>query len=116
MNKFHILILLFLFNSCKAQTLLNSSIQFTSDLRDFKDLTALRESLKDVEIIALGEQSHGLGEVFNAKTELVKFLHKELGFDLVLFESGYGDGALAWERFDSLSAIEFTSSFSSNHY
>jgi len=116
MNKFHILILLFLFNSCKAQTLLNSSIQFTSDLRDFKDLTALRESLKDVEIIALGEQSHGLGEVFNAKTELVKFLHKELGFDLVLFESGYGDGALAWERFDSLSALEFTNSFSSNHY
>lgn len=116
MNKIQILILLFLFNSCKAQTLLNSNIKFTSDLRDFKDLTALRESLKDVEIIALGEQSHGLGEVFNAKTELVKFLHKELGFDLVLFESGYGDGALAWERLDSLSPIAFTNSFSSNHY
>ncbi len=72
--------------------------------------------MKGVEIIALGEQSHGLGEVFNAKTELVKFLHKELGFDLVLFESGYGDGALAWERLDSLSPIAFTNSFSSNHY
>ena len=116
MNKIHILILLFLFNSSNAQTVLNSNIKFTSDLSDFKDLTALRESLKGVEIIALGEQSHGLGEVFNAKTELVKFLHKELGFDLVLFESGYGDGALAWERLDSLSPIAFTNSFSSNHY
>lgn len=116
MNKIHILILLFLFNSCNAQTVLNSNIKFTSDLSDFKDLTALRESLKGVEIVALGEQSHGLGEVFNAKTELVKFLHKELGFDLVLFESGYGDGALAWERLDSLSPIAFTNSFSSNHY
>lgn len=116
MNKIHILILLFLFNSSNAQTVLNSNIKFTSDLSDFKDLTALRESLKGVEIIALGEQSHGLGEVFNAKTELVKFLHKELGFDLVLFESGYGDGALAWERLDSLSPLAFTNSFSSNHY
>lgn len=116
MNKIHILILLFLFNSSNAQTVLNSNIKFTSDLSDFKDLTALRESLKGVEIVALGEQSHGLGEVFNAKTELVKFLHKELGFDLVLFESGYGDGALAWERLDSLSPIAFTNSFSSNHY
>jgi erythromycin esterase len=116
MNKIHLLILLFLFTICKAQTLSNSSVKFTSDLREFKDLSALRESLKDVEIIALGEQSHGLGEIFNAKTELVKFLHKELGFDVVLFESGYGDGALAWERVDSLSPIEFTNSFSSNHY
>lgn len=116
MNKILILILLFPFTSCKAQTLFNSSIEFTSDLRDFNNLTALRETLKDVEIFALGENTHGLGQVFKAKADLVKFLHKELGFNLVLFESGFGDGALAWEQFDTLSTEAFTLSFTSNFY
>src|SRR5690606_42073490 len=79
------------FYACNAQPALNSTIEFTSDLESFESLSGWRESLKGVEIIALGENTHGLGEVFAAKTELVKFLHQELGFDWVLFESGYGD-------------------------
>lgn len=111
-----VLILLFLFAACEAQILSHSRIEFTSDLKDFKELTSLREALKDVEIIALGENTHGLGQVFKAKADLVKFLHQELGFNLILFESGFGDGALAWEQFDSLSAKAFTLSFTSNFY
>jgi len=111
-----ILVFLLLFTSCKAQTLFDSSIAFTSDLEDFKKLSALRETLKDVEIIALGENTHGLGQVFKAKSDLVKFLHKELGYNLILFESGFGDGALAWEQIDSLTTKEFTLSFTSNFY
>lgn len=102
--------------STNAQTGFNSTIQFTSDLEKFEHLSGLKESLKDVEIVALGENTHGLGEVFTAKAELVKFLYEELGFDLVLFESGYGDAALAWEKLDSLSTTEYTSIFSSNFY
>lgn len=116
MNKILILFLLFLCTSCKAQTLFNPKIEFTSDLRDFNNLTALRETLKDVEIIALGENTHGLGQVFRVKADLVKFLYKELGFNLILFESGFGDGALAWEQFDSLSTEDLTLSFTSNFY
>lgn len=116
MNKILIIIILFLSTSCKAQTLLYPKIEFTSDLRDFNNLSALREILKDVEIIALGENTHGLGEVFRVKSDLVKFLHKELGFNLILFESGFGDGALAWEQFDSLSTKDLTLSFTSNFY
>lgn len=116
MKKILILILIATLYSCKAQTEFESKIEFTSDLEKFENLSNLKESLKGVEIIALGENTHGLGDVFSVKTELVKFLHQELGFDLVLFESGYGDGALAWERLDSLSAKEFTSVFSSNFY
>jgi erythromycin esterase len=116
MNKILIIILLFLSTSCKAQSLLNPKIEFTSDLRDFNNLSALRETLKDVEIIAIGENTHGLGQVFRVKSDLVKFLHKELGFNLILFESGFGDGALAWEQFDSLSTKDLTLSFTSNFY
>lgn len=116
MNKIITLILLLTFYSCKAQTDFKSTIEFTSDLESFENLSGLKETLKDVEVIALGENTHGLGEVFAAKTELVKFLHQELGFDLVLFESGFGDAALAWEQFDSISTKEFTRVFSSNFY
>jgi len=115
MNKYLIIILLTL-SSCKAQNEFNSTIEFTSDLEKFGNLSELKEALKDVEIIALGENTHGLGDVFKAKTGLVKFLHQELGFNLVLFESGFGDGALAWEKLDSLSPLEFTNSFTSNYY
>ncbi len=113
------IITVFLFltlTSCKAQTAFHSTIEFTSDLESFGTLSELKKSLRDVEVIALGENTHGLGEVFKAKTELVKFLHQEMGFNLVLFESGFGDGALAWEQLDSLSSTEFTSYFSSNFY
>ncbi|MCG6185904.1 erythromycin esterase family protein [Maribellus maritimus] len=116
MNKILTFIIALSFCSCNAQTDFNSTIEFSSDLENFENILALKEALQSVEIIALGENTHGLGEVFKAKTELVKFLHQELGFDLVLFESGYGDGALAWERLDSLSTKEFTNVFSSNFY
>lgn len=116
MIKIQILFFLFLLTSCKAQTILDSNLKYSNDLKDFKNISALREKLKDVEIIALGENTHGLGQVFKAKADLVKFLHQELGFNLILFESGFGDGALAWAQFDSLSNKAFTIAFTSNFY
>jgi len=116
MSKFLIILLILTLSSCKAQTDFNSTIEFTLDLEKFENLAELKETLKGVEIIALGENTHGLGEVFKVKTDLVKFLHQELGFNLLLFESGFGDGALAWEKLDSLSPLELTNSFTSNNY
>jgi erythromycin esterase len=106
------LLILLLFISCRGQ----KHIVFTSDLDKFGKMSGFKEALKEVEIIALGENTHGLGDVFKVKTELVKFLHEELGFNVVLFESGFGDGALAMEQFDSLSPTAFTRSFTSNFY
>ena len=58
---------------------------------DFSDLRAIRESIGDARIVMLGEQSHGVGSAFLAKTRLVRFLHQELGFDVLAFESGFYD-------------------------
>lgn len=99
-----------------AQPVEHSAIQFTTDFDEFESLEQLKEKLEGVEIIALGENTHGLGEVFKTKAEIVEFLHKELGFSMVLFESGFGDGALSWEKIESLSAREFMFSFTSNSY
>ena len=80
MNRILTFIILLTFSSCRSQTDIVSTIEFTKDLKNFKSLFNLKETLKDVEIVALGENTHGLGEVFNAKTELVKYLHKQRKF------------------------------------
>ncbi len=56
-----------------------------------KDFAFLKQYLKDVKIVALGEQSHGDGATIKAKIELIKFLHEKLDFDLIAFESSMFD-------------------------
>ena len=64
---------------------------------DFSDLEPLRRVLRDVRIVQLGEATHGDGATFHAKTRLIRFLHKELGFDVLAFESGLYDCRKAWQ-------------------
>ncbi|HUE84745.1 MAG TPA: erythromycin esterase family protein [Vicinamibacterales bacterium] len=63
---------------------------------DFADLEFLREALRDVRIVLLGEGDHGGGSDVLAKTRLTKFLHQEMGFDVVAFEAGLYSSAVAW--------------------
>jgi erythromycin esterase-like protein len=65
---------------------------------DFKDLQFLKETLKDNRIVLLGEQSHGEGATFEAKVRLIRFLHRELNYEIVSFESGLYDNYKAFER------------------
>jgi erythromycin esterase len=65
---------------------------------DFSDLEPLRSLLADKRIVILGEASHGDGSTFLAKSRLVRFLHREMGFDVLAFESGFYDCWKAWQR------------------
>jgi erythromycin esterase len=65
---------------------------------DFADLEPLRETLDGVRIVLLGEVDHRSGSDFLAKSRLVKFLHRELGFDVLAFESPMYDMTVAWDR------------------
>jgi erythromycin esterase len=60
---------------------------------DFEDLEPLREKIGDARIVQLGEPSHGDGLAFLAKCRLVKFLHQEMGFEVLVWESGLYDCA-----------------------
>ena len=61
----------------------------TLDLREpLDDLAPLKEILRDARIVQLGENTHGDGACFEAKARLVRFLHEEMGFDVLAFESG----------------------------
>jgi len=65
---------------------------------DFSDLAFLREQLRGARMVLLGDgaASHGGGSELNAKVRLVKFLHRELGFDVLAFEAGLFGTSIAW--------------------
>lgn len=68
---------------------------------DFTDLEPLRAILAGRRVVILGEATHGDGSTFLAKSRLVRFLHRELGFGVLAFESGFYDCWKAWGRIEA---------------
>ncbi|HEX2208449.1 MAG TPA: erythromycin esterase family protein [Longimicrobium sp.] len=66
--------------------------------RDFRDLRPLRQAIGDARVVMLGEQSHGDGATFLAKARLIAFLHQEMGFDVLAWESGMHDVERVWAQ------------------
>jgi erythromycin esterase len=76
----------------KIEWLKKHAINISSDLptdKDRNDLKPLNDVLKDVNIVMLGEEAHGEGNVISAKIKLIKYLHEQLGFDVLAFEAGF---------------------------
>jgi erythromycin esterase-like protein len=55
------------------------------------DFSFLKEELKGVQVLMLGEKTHFDGNVFEMKTKIIQYLHQELGFNTIAFESGVYD-------------------------
>jgi erythromycin esterase len=64
---------------------------------DFTDLLPLREAIGDARVVLLGEESHSSGTTIRAISRLIRFLHREMGFDVVAFESGLYDMWKVWQ-------------------
>ncbi|HSR43254.1 MAG TPA: hypothetical protein VLL48_13795, partial [Longimicrobiales bacterium] len=73
---------------------------------DPSDLAFLQDVIGDRRIVQLGESGHGVAEFNRAKVGLIKFLHREMGFDVVAFESSLFECWRGNRMADSLSAQE----------
>ncbi|MDW9382586.1 erythromycin esterase family protein [Chryseobacterium sp. JV558] len=58
---------------------------------DNSDLKVLDSVLKDNRIVMLGENIHYDGATMQAKSRLIKYLHENLGYNVVLYEAGQYD-------------------------
>jgi glyoxylase-like metal-dependent hydrolase (beta-lactamase superfamily II)/erythromycin esterase-like protein len=74
-----------------------NATQFSDSTRD-DDLASLGRALDGVDVIFLGESTHGDGGGHLARVRLVKYLHERLGFDVIAWEAGVREGVV----FDSL--------------
>ncbi len=103
-NHFATLIFLSLFllkSALYAQVAYHKIAAIHPDSTAYNDLHFLKEELKDVRIVGLGEQSHGDGATFEAKVRLIKYLHEYLGFNIIAFESSMYDCNKANERMEA---------------
>lgn len=83
-------------NATKAWLDANAVKVATLDINaPYDDLMPLKPMLQDVRIILLGEQTHSDGATFRAKARLVRFLHEQLGFNVLAFEAGLFESDVA---------------------
>jgi erythromycin esterase len=78
----------------------------TSGMDDLNDLSYLKTVLKNKQVVLLGESSHGIGEFYSLKSRIVKYLHEEMGYEVLFMESGLGDVYFQYRGIDSVSAQE----------
>ncbi len=70
----------------KDQSIALNSVKAEKGL---EDLSYLKPILKDVEVLGLGETSHGTKEIFQMKHRMLEFLVKEMGYTIFGIEASY---------------------------
>jgi len=66
----------------------------------------LKDWVKGKNVVAIGESTHGLGEFYSLKSEIVQYLHHELNYEVLAMEGGFADINLAWMDIENLTPKE----------
>ncbi len=91
----------------KCKRLINSQLFLLSIFCFFKvnishsQISLSNNNILESEIILLGEQTHGDGAVFDEKVKIIKELHKNHNFNIIVFESGLYDNFKAHQLFST---------------
>jgi|SRR5919205_497943 erythromycin esterase len=64
-------------------------LKSVDEQKNFADLKPLKQVLRGVRIVGLGEETHGTREFFQLKRRLVEFLVREAGFTVFAMEVSY---------------------------
>ena len=82
-------------------------INNTYSSENFEDLEFLKKIIGNKKYVFLGESSHYVEEYSTIKKRLIKYLHQEMGFDVLLFESDFFNCNTSYLICDSISTSEF---------
>jgi erythromycin esterase len=88
-------LLTFIANCCSSQIkdhVVDNTVPIKSaDINDtlYNDLLPLQQAIGNKRIVMLGEIYHGDGETFKLKSRIVRFLHEQMGFNVLVFESDF---------------------------
>ncbi|MCD4793150.1 MAG: erythromycin esterase family protein [Bacteroidales bacterium] len=82
-------------------------INTTDSVEDFKNFNFLKKIIGNKRFVLLGESSQGVEEYSMIKERLIKFLHQEMGFEVILFESDLFDCNTSYMICDSFNTAEF---------
>jgi len=73
------------------------------DSEDFSDISFLNGMIGNREIVLMGEVAHGIKEQNKIRIRLIKYLHEQMGFNVVAFESGFYECVKVNEKLNQLS-------------
>lgn len=86
----------------ETQNWINNHVHAVSDLNadndSYDDFEPLSKAIGNRNVVLLGEQTHGDGTTFEAKVRIAKFLHKEMGFNTLVFESDFYSAHKLWSE------------------
>src|SRR5690606_8022630 len=87
--------LVFLFIWCNGRTAQAQTIakfdQTQFEQAEFGRSSLVTDALSKASVIGLGEGTHSMGTIFTAKVKFIKFLHEQMGYHTIAFESGIYD-------------------------
>jgi len=63
---------------------------------NFEGFERIKKEIGAAQIVMLGEQSHGDATTFETKIKLIKYLHQQMDFEILAFESSIYDCDKAW--------------------
>lgn len=75
-----------------------ATLDATATADDYADLAAFGQAIGEARVVMLGEQDHGDGPTFRAKTRLVEYLHERKGFTVLAFESDFYGLNTGWNQ------------------
>ncbi len=98
MKKFtYTLLFMFLFKPCFGQVkeyIIKNTVPLINE-----DFSSIAKAIGNKRIVMLGELYHGDGEELKLKSRLVRYLHEQMGFKVLIFESDFFSLNHGWEAF-----------------